>query len=63
MKVDLSRLASYLAKCTIVVRRNGIVVWKIHVIALSENGPVDCFKGHPTLKRGTAIKNGLLSHT
>ena len=62
MKVDLSRLASYLAKCTIVVRRNGIVFWKIHVIALSEKGPVDCFKGHP-LKRGTAIKNGLLSHT
>ena len=58
-----SKVASYLAKCTIVVRRNGIVVWKIHVFALSEKGPVDCFKGHPTLKRGIAIKNGLLSHT
>ena len=58
-----SKVASYLAKCTIVARRNGIVVWKIHVFALSEKGPVDCFKGHPTLKRGVAIKNGLLSHT
>ena len=58
-----SKVASYLAKCTIVACRNGIVVWKIHVFALSEKGPVDCFKGHPTLKRGIAIKNGLLSHT
>ena len=57
------KVASYLAKCTIVTCRNGIVVWKIHVFALSEKGPVDCFKGHPTLKRGIAIKNGLLSHT
>ena len=58
-----SKVASYLAKCTIVAWRNGIVVWKIHVFALSEKGPVDCFKGHPTLKRVIAIKNGLLSHT
>ena len=58
-----SKVASYLAKCTIVACRNGIVVWKIHVFALSEKGPLDCFKGHPTLKRGIAIKNGLLSHT
>ena len=58
-----SKVASYLAKCTIVACRNGIVVWKIHVFALSEKGPVDCFKGHPTLKRGIAMKNGLLSHT
>ena len=51
-----SKAASYLAKCTIVARRNGIVVWKIHVFALSEKGPVDCLKGHQTLKRGIAIK-------
>ena len=58
-----SKLASYLAKCTILACRKGIVVWKIHVFTLIEKGPVDCFKGHPTLKRGIAIKNGLLSHT
>ena len=58
-----SNVASYLTKCTIVACRNGIVVWKIHVFALSEKGPVYFFKGHPTLKRGIAIKNGLLSHT
>ena len=58
-----SKVASYLAKCTIVACRNGIVVWKIHVFALSEKGSVDCFKGHPTLKREIAIKIGLLSHT
>ena len=58
-----SKVASYLAKCTIVACRNGIVVWKIHVFALSEKRPVYFFKDHPTLKRGIAIINGLLSHT
>ena len=44
-----SKVASYLAKCTIVARRNGIVVWKIHVFALSEKGPVAVSYTHLTL--------------
>ena len=42
---------SYLTKCTIGVRRNRVVVWKMHLFALGKKGPVDCIKDHPILKK------------
>lgn len=42
-------MITYLTKCTIVVHRNGTVVWKINLSALSQERAMDSFESHPAL--------------
>ena len=48
-------MLSYLTKCTVVICRKGVIIWKVHIFAFGKQRTMNCSESHPSLKDNIRI--------